>query len=122
MRNALWTLILASASVLQAHHGWAAFDTKAVVTLEGIVTDFHFVNPHSIVEFDVRDDQGQVRKWQGELTSPGHLTPRGWTRNSIENGDHITVAGYAAKNNAPSLWVTRIVLSNGQELKLDGGN
>ncbi len=105
-----------------AHHGYAQFDTKTVVTFQGTVTDFHFVNPHSVVEFDVKDDKGQVRSWKGELTSPSHLGPRGWTATTLEAGDQITIAGYRAKNGAPSLWVTRIVLANGRELKLDSGN
>jgi Family of unknown function (DUF6152) len=105
-----------------AHHGYAQFDTKAVVTLKGIVTDFHYVNPHSVVEFDVVESDGQVQSWKGELTSPSHLSPRGWTATTLEPGQKITIGGYRAKNGAPSLWVTKIVLANGQELKIGGEN
>ena len=105
-----------------AHHGYAAFDTKAVVTFQGTVTDFHFVSPHCVVEFDVKNDQGQVQSWKGELSSSSHLAPRGWTAATLQAGDQITIAGYRAKNGAPSLWVTKIALANGKELKLDGGN
>jgi hypothetical protein len=105
-----------------AHHGYAQFDTKVVVTFQGTVTDFHYVNPHSVVEFDVKDGKGQVQSWKGELTSASHLNPRGWTATTLQPGDEITIAGYRAKNGAPSLWVTKIALANGQELKIDGGN
>jgi hypothetical protein len=105
-----------------AHHGYAQFDTKAAVTFQGTVTDFHYVNPHCVVEFDVKDDHGQVQSWKGELTSPSHLNPLGWTATTLQPADQITITGYRAKNGAPSLWVTRIVLANGQELKLGGGN
>ena len=92
----------------EAHHGYAQFDTKTLVTLKGTVTDFHYVNSHSVVEFDVNDPQGQVQSWKGELTSPAHLNPRGWSATTLQPGDEITIAGYRAKNGAPSLWVTRI--------------
>ena len=92
------------------------------MTFKGTVTDFHFVNPHCVVEFEVKDDHGDVREWQGELTSSSHLAPRGWTANSLESGDEITVTGYRAKNGAPSLWITRIVLPTGKELKIDAAN
>jgi Family of unknown function (DUF6152) len=105
-----------------AHHGYAQFDTKIVVTLQGAVTDFHFVNPHCVVEFDVKDAQGQVQSWKGELSSSSHLAPRGWTATTLQPGDQMTIAGYRAKNGAPSLWVTKIALANGQALKLDSGN
>ena len=128
MRKAALSLLAVTAILLimprsaGAHHGWAQFDTKAVITLKGIVTDFHYVNPHSVVEFDVKDDKGQVHSWQGEMTSPSHLSPLGWTPATLEPGDQITITGYQAKNGAASLWVTRIVLADGRELKIDGGN
>jgi len=127
MNNTLATLLAAASLVVNpgsayGHHGFAEFDTKTVATLKGTVTDFHFVNPHSIVEFDVKDDKGQVRSWKGELTSPLHLAPLGWTASSLEAGDEITISGFRAKNGAPSLWVTKLVLASGQELKIGSGN
>jgi hypothetical protein len=44
-----------------AHHGWAEFDATQEVTLEGTVADFHFVNPHCVVEFKVRDEKGRIQ-------------------------------------------------------------
>src|SRR4051812_34248219 len=48
-------LFLAAGAVALAHHGLEAFDQTSKVTLKGTVTAFHFVNPHSVVEFDVKD-------------------------------------------------------------------
>jgi hypothetical protein len=118
----LLLLLLAIAGLAGAHHGYAAFDTTVEVTLKGTVTDFHFVNPHCVVEFDVKDDNGRVQNWKAELTSSAHLAPRGWTATSLEAGDELTITGYRAKNGAPSLWVTKIRLANGHELKLESGN
>ena len=128
MKNSLLTILAMTIGLLVApgpadgHHGYAAFDTKTEVTLKGTVTDFHFVNPHCVVEFEVKDDKGENRTWQGELTSASHLTPKGWTANSLQAGDELTITGYRAKNGAAAMWITRILLSNGQELKAGGGN
>jgi len=116
---ALLLLIAASAA---AHHGYAAFDTSAEVTLKGTVTDFHFVNPHCVIEIDVKDDKGAVQNWKAELTSANHLAPKGWNEGTIQPGDALAITGYRAKNGAPSLWVTKIHLANGQELKIDTSN
>ncbi len=105
----------------EGHHGYAAF-SKTVITLTGTVTDFHFTNPHCVVEFDVKDDKGQINSWHGELTSAAHLTPKGWTAGSLQPGDELTISGYPAKNGVPSLWITKIVRANGEELKIGGGN
>lgn len=106
------------ADYAQAHHGYAAFDTKAVVTLKASATDLHFVNPHCIVEFEVKGEKGELQQWQGELPSPGRLTMNGWTPASLKPGDEFTVTGYRAKNGSFSLWVTKVVLADGHELKI----
>lgn len=106
---------LATAALAIGHHGLAAFDQTIKINLKGTVTEFHFVNPHCVVEFDVKDDKGQVQKWQGEMTSPAHL--KGWTATSLEPGNIVTVTGYRAKSGATYMWITKLSSSNGTELK-----
>jgi tRNA(Ile2) C34 agmatinyltransferase TiaS len=108
-------IVLAAVVAVDAHHGQAAFDQTTKVTLKGTVTDFHFVNPHSIVEFEVKDAGGRVELWQAEMTSPARL--KGWTATSLEAGDVVTVTGYRAKSGALHLWVTALSSSNGTMLK-----
>jgi hypothetical protein len=105
---------------LAAHHGWAAFEGEKTITLKGVVTDFHFVNPHSVVEFEVKDAKGAVQAWEGELTSPNHLLSRGWTASSLDEGDGVTITGHPAKNGTHALRITKIVLTNGKTLKVGG--
>ena len=127
MKSTLLTFLAASASFLlmphsaQAHHGWLEFDSNREVTFEGTVKDFHFVNPHCVVEFDVKDERGQVHGWQGEFSNPGQMARQGWTATSLNAGDSITIAGNPAKNNAPAIHVTRIRLANGREFKINDG-
>ena len=109
-------LFLAAGALVAAHHGLAAFDQSAKVTVTGTVTAFRFVNPHAIVEFDVKDGEGHVQAWQAELTTPARL--KGWTATSLEPGVVVTITGYRAKSGAPSLWVTALKASNGLELKV----
>jgi Family of unknown function (DUF6152) len=105
---------------LAAHHGWAAFEGGKTITLKGVVTDFHFVNPHSVVEFQVKDAKGALQAWEGELTSPNHLASRGWTASSLDEGDGVTITGYPAKNGTHALRITKIMLANGKTLKVGG--
>jgi hypothetical protein len=110
--------LLAAPRLANAHHGWAAFESVTKVTLKGTVTDFHFVNPHSVIEFSVKDDKGQIQAWEGEMTSPLHLAPLGWSAGSLEPGEQITITGFPAKNGSFALRVTRIVQANGKEMKM----
>ena len=113
-------LLLISFS-LWAHHGQAGYNTTQTVTVTGAVTDFQFVNPHSIVSLDVKDDKGETQAWQGELTSPNHLIRADWTASTLKPGDQVTMAGYRAKSGANSMWITKISV-NGEELKMGAGN
>ena len=114
--------ILFNPNLARAHHGWAAFAAESQITLKGKVTEFHFVNPHAVVEFEVKDDKGQVQSWEGELPSRSALGPRGWTAASLGDKEEITITGYRARNGSHAMRVTRIALSNGKELTLGDGN
>jgi Family of unknown function (DUF6152) len=115
-------LILLVPVVALAHHGWAAFDPKATVTFKAKVTEFHFVNPHSVVEFEFIDDHGQIQKWEGELTSNLRLSRKGWTASSLATGTELTISGYRAQSGAHVIRVTKIVLASGRELELEPGD
>jgi len=128
MRNTFLIAVLIAAAGLfllpgsaSAHHGWAAFDPDSTVTLHGTVTDFHFTNPHCVVEFDVKDDKGQNQKWQGELTSLNRLARKGWSATSMEAGDDITVSGYPTRNGVLVIRISKIAVK-GRELIVDMGN
>jgi hypothetical protein len=69
------------------------------------------------VDFDVKDEKGQVRNWQGEFASPPELGRKGWTAATLQPEDQLTIAGHPAKNGAPAIHVTGI-RAHGKELKL----
>ena len=99
-----------------AHHGTSAYDMTRTVTLKGVITEFDFSNPHSLVMFDVTDDQGKVTHWVCESLAPGRGLRAGWTRDSLKPGDHVTVTANPAKNGAPVGFLREVVLANGKVL------
>jgi hypothetical protein len=104
-------VFLAATAVTMAHHGLATFDRTTKLTLNGTVVDFHFVAPHAVIEFEVKDDKGKVEKWNAELTNPTGL--KGWSATSLEPGVEVTVTGYRAKGGGLYFWVTELRASNG---------
>jgi hypothetical protein len=99
-----------------AHHGAAAYDSSRTVTLTGTVTDFQFINPHVLIAIDAKDPStGKITKWQGELTSPNHLTRAGWTKDTLKPGDVITMCGAPLKDGQPAMAIHKLE-KNGQEL------
>jgi hypothetical protein len=119
---ALIVLGLGSSGVAFAHHGTANYDTTKSITVKGSVTNFQFINPHVTIAMDVKSDKGAVVNWQGALTSPNRLTRTGWSKDTLKNGDVISISGFPAKSGAPEIWIQKVVLANGQELETGGGN
>ena len=128
MRNKVMLCLVASfvfavlAVSTFAHHGGAAYDTSKMVTVTGKVTEFEFVNPHVIINMDVKDPStGKVEKWEGELTSPNHLARVGWTKNTIKLGDELTMSGAALKDGAPAMAIRKIT-KDGEPISTGGGD
>lgn len=108
--------VLSTAPVV-AHHSFAAeFDANDPVTLKGVVTRMEWINPHSWIHIDVRNDDGTVTKWMIEGGTPNTLLRRGFTKESLKAGTEITVEGYRAKNKANRANGRDLILPDGKRL------
>ena len=119
MRTA--TILVLLPVLALAHHGWLDFDGSKEISLTGIVADFHFVNPHCVIEFDVMDDKGIVQKWQAEFSSPGPMAKKGWTAALLQPGDKVVISGHPGRNNVRAVHATKIRWPNGQEFQIEEG-
>ena len=103
---------------LFAHHGSASYKTDKVVVLkQATVTKFLWANPHTMLLFDVKDEKGNVSHWAGEAGSPSAVRLLGWTKNSLQAGDVITVHLYPSKFESHVGRLDKIVLADGTTLK-----
>jgi hypothetical protein len=108
-------MFLLVSHLAQGHHGWANFDRTKEVTLKGIVTEFHWTNPHCVIEFEVKDENGKGVKWEAEMSGLAALARKGWTAASIEAGNTLIITGNPTLNHAHSLWLTKLIV-NGKVL------
>jgi hypothetical protein len=113
--------VLAVCLPMSAHHGSAAYDGKLVTLKSATVTKFLWANPHSIITFDVKDENGKSVTWAAELGSPSALTLIGWTKASVQPGDSITVVMHQAKTGNPVGRIDHIVLADGTSLRDSAG-
>jgi hypothetical protein len=113
--------LLAVSAPIFAHHGASAYDSKKLTTLKGTVTDYQFMNPHTVLVFDVKDADGKVEKWTAEAASLVTMSRFGWTKNMFKLGDQITVSGNRAKNGTYTMRLSKVVLPNGKEYVVQRG-
>jgi hypothetical protein len=88
-------------AAVEAHHAFAAeFDREQPVELTGTVTKVEWTNPHARFYIDAPDpnQNNDVVNWNFELGSPNGLMRQGWRRESLKEGDTITVTGWRARN------------------------
>jgi hypothetical protein len=94
---------------VRAHHSLAGiYDEARRVTLEGVITQFEFRNPHPIIVMEVRDGDGRAQRWLMEMDSRRELLQVGVGERTLKPGDHIVVLGSRARRQPHSLYVRRI--------------
>src|SRR5260370_12904665 len=74
---------LAFCGAAPAHHGNVAYENKIVEFKQATVTKFLWSNPHSLIDFDVKDDKGNVVHWVCATAIPEALTLIGWNKPSL---------------------------------------
>jgi Family of unknown function (DUF6152) len=110
-------LLLGFSGVASAHHSNAAYDLGHPQTVEGTVKQVNWTNPHItfVVETDVKEGP-QSGTWVFEVSSPGVLTRSGWTKRSLQPGDHAVFFYAPLRDGKPGGFLRKVTLPNGGEL------
>ena len=110
-----------AAMPILAHHSFnAEFDDKKPLKLQGTVTEWEMINPHSWIHMDVKNPDGTVTNWMIEGGSPNVLLRFGFTTHSLEVGTEIVVEGYQAKDKSSRAVGAKLTMPDGRRLFLGG--
>lgn len=87
---------LIAPSVTSAHHGYEDFYKDRRVTVEGVLEDIVYANPH--VTMKIRTDDGVLYTalWEGV----GGVQRRGGTSTTFKAGDRVKVVGCPPRDSA----------------------
>ena len=115
MTRALITAILTLGALVVtampglAHHSATMFDDKKTVTVEGVVKEFQFTNPHSWLLVDVTGKDGKVVTWGFEAEGPTTLQRAGIRPSDFKVGTKLTITGNPMKNGQPAaIWIDAV--------------
>jgi hypothetical protein len=104
-----FALTLGTWAAAEAHHSLAGiYDQGRRVMLEGVIAEFHFVNPHPYLMIEVRDADGRTQAWKAELDNRGELQDIGVTQTTFKPGDRVGVSGSPGRDRTPLMYVWRL--------------
>ena len=102
-------LLLAAASTAWAHHSATMFEQTKTITVEGVVKEFQWTNPHSWLLVDVTDSSGKVTTWGFEAEGPSTLQRAGIRPSEFKAGTRVTMTGRPMKDGRPAaIWVLAV--------------
>lgn len=114
-RSVAWLLAAAGfAGTACGHHSrnWH-FDTEVEITIEGVVKQYQFINPHSRLFVDVTDDDGNLATWNCDLISAAAATRYGWTKDVFMPGQRIAITANPPIRNANECFYISGILEDG---------
>jgi hypothetical protein len=89
-----------------AHHSGAMFEKVKTITVDGVVKEFQYTNPHSWLLVDVKNKDGSVTTWGFEAEGPSTLQRAGIRLSDFKPGTKLKITGHPMKDGTPAAaWV-----------------
>lgn len=101
------TLLLAGLAA--AHHGWTGYDESKAFTIDGVIREVKWENPHVLIR--IQADQGKGAAWLAYLAPISRMETRGLTQDALKIGGAATVMGYPDKTRPAEMRAERITIA-----------
>ncbi len=119
---AILGVLLAGGAALSAHHSGTMFDETKEISVQGVVKEFQYTNPHSWLLVDVTGADGKVTTWGFEAEGPTTLMQMKVRRSDFAPGTKLTISGHPMKDGRPAAAWTKAVRADGVEFYPRGSN
>ena len=104
-----------------AHHSNAPhYDRERPITIEGVVEEFEFVNPHAFLHIRAENESGESEVWACEMQTANTLKRQGWTEDRFTVGQSVTVSGIAARRDPLGCSFNSAELTDGTTIARSG--
>ena len=87
-------------TMLSAHHSRAMFDVDTLVSVEGVVTDVQWRNPHMWVTLDVPGDSGKTESWGFEGAGAASMVAAGISPQILKVGNKVKIIAHPGRDKA----------------------
>ena len=109
--------LLGAAPMAGAHHSVAGqFDVHHTVTLSGVVSTVHWVNPHIYIELAVKQPADKAATWRLEGVPVGMARKAGLTMSMLKgHGETVTIVAHPARDGTANLgYIIKITYPDGK--------
>ncbi len=116
VRLAAALLVLASTSHLGAHHSVPVnFDQSKEVSVEGVLTEIKWVNPHAHFRLSVKQPDGTVLEWLVEMGATNTMKRAGFPMDEFMVGLTYTIIGPPGRRDRAVL-MDEVIMPDGRHL------
>ena len=97
----LLTVLIAFVSMttpLAAHHSRAMYNTEELISVEGVVTDVQWRNPHMWVTLDVPGPNGKTESWGFEGSGAASMVAAGISPQVLKVGNRVKIIAHPPRD------------------------
>lgn len=107
------------AAISQAHHSVPVhYDLSTEDSVNGIITRVVWRNPHSFMELDVTNDDGEIEHWHIEMGTKNTMVRRKIDLSQLELGDQVTVIGVLHRQTPQLMYFRACIFADGTRFEL----
>ena len=121
--TAVVALLVVGSGSASAHHSVAGqFDNAKRAKITGTITRIDWINPHTYIYLDVKDDKGEVTTWRLESLPTAMLRKAGLTSEMLmAGGAKVTADALMARDGSAHLaWLLKLTYEDGHFYQLAG--
>lgn len=112
-RSAAATLaLICLANPSLAHHGFGLFQMDIDREWDGTITKMNLVNPHSYMELDAIDENGETFPMRCEMRAATLLRRAGWDTDIFVEGATVHIAGHPHRDDAGACYIEDVVIND----------
>ena len=108
--------LVLSAAAANAHHSFAMFDLGKDVTVDAVIKEVQFTNPHVWLQILVKDDKGTETEWSIESGAPGMMLRNGWKPSTLKPGDKVTLTLHPLRDGKSGGSLVKVIVPDGRTL------
>jgi len=128
MQWKFWSLVVIGAALMTlvalpagAHHSHNAYEVTKWTTMEGTVTEIHYLLPHSWVYIETKDDKAtEPTIWALEAAGPTAILRNGVTKEDVKPGDKIKVRCHLLRDGSPGCLLGFVTPMHGDQARGNG--